>query len=115
MSTIWGNTDGCADKYCCENELYLLLMLAHAYNITIDRGVGAPVHGREVYYGLNATYKWLISMLMKTVQLPGAADYVSHMTINTSTAKTDIVLARECQKIFQTQHEHMAYWIRAST
>ena len=62
----------CSDRYFCVTALYLISMLAHSYNIINDLGVGAPVHGREVYYGLNATYKWLISMLMKTVQLPGA-------------------------------------------
>ena len=34
-------------------------------------------------------------MLIKTVQLPGAAAYVSQMTMNISTANKDISLARE--------------------
>ena len=50
-------------------------MLAHACNIIIDRGVGAPGHGREVVDVLNATDKKYISMLMTTVQLPGASAY----------------------------------------
>ena len=45
-STIWENTDGRAEQYCCTTVLYLLSMLAYAYNIIIDRGVGSPVHGR---------------------------------------------------------------------
>ena len=72
---IWENTDGCTDQYCCATALYLLSMLAHAYNIIIDCGVGAPVNDREVVDGLNYTYKQLFSMVKTTVQLPVAADY----------------------------------------
>ena len=39
-------------------------MLPHAYNIAIDRGVGAPVHGKYVVYDLNASEKRFISMLI---------------------------------------------------
>ena len=42
MSTIWENSDGCVEKYCCATALYLLSMLAHVYNIMIGCGVGAP-------------------------------------------------------------------------
>ena len=40
------NTDGCAEQYICEPDIYLLSMLAHIYNIIIDCGVGVPVHRR---------------------------------------------------------------------
>ena len=52
-------------------------MLAHVYNIIIDRGVEAPGHGQKVVYGLNFTEKLLLLMLMKTVKLPGEAAYDS--------------------------------------
>ena len=35
---------------------------------------------------------------MRTVKLPGAEDYDSHMEMHTSTTNTDISLARESQK-----------------
>ena len=53
MINIWENTDGCADQYQCVTVLYLLSMLAHAYNIITDCGVGSPGHGIEVVDGLN--------------------------------------------------------------
>ena len=37
-------------------------------------------------------------MLMTTFQLHGSADYDSHMSINTSTAIKDAIIAREFQK-----------------
>ena len=37
-------------------------------------------------------------MSMKTMQLPGVADYDSHMEMHTSTANADIILAREFKR-----------------
>ena len=54
-STIWDNTDKCAEQYRCVTALYLISMLSHSYNILFDRGVGSPVHGIYVVDGLNAT------------------------------------------------------------
>ena len=56
-STIWENTDGCAEQYKCTTALYLLSILSHAYNIVIDSGVGAPGHGKDIVDGLNAADK----------------------------------------------------------
>ena len=58
-------------------------MFAHEYNIIIDSGVGAPVHDREVVGGFNAKNKRFLSMLMKTVQLPGVAEYDTQMAVHT--------------------------------
>ena len=104
--TIWENTDGRADQYRSATALYLLSMLAHTYNIIIDSGVGASGHGIKVVDGLNANDRQFLSMLMKTVQLPDAADYDSHMEIYTSTANTDIGLARELQKLSYPTQAH---------
>ena len=71
MSNVWKNTNGCTKKYWCATAIYLLSILEHAYNITIDRGVGETGHGRGVVDGLNATNFIIISMLMKNLQLPG--------------------------------------------
>ena len=78
--------------------IYLLSMLANAYNIIINHGVGSTGHGREVVDGLDATDKKCLSMLMKNVQLPGASDYDSQMEIYTSTTNTNITLEMEFQK-----------------
>ena len=75
MINIWENKDGCVEKYLCVTALYLLSILTYEYNIIIDGVVGETGHEREVFDGLNATYKSFISMLMITIQLPGAEDY----------------------------------------
>ena len=78
--------------------LYLLSILAHAYNIIIGGGVGSLGNGREFVDGMNATEKYFLSKLMTTVQLTNTAAYDSHMVIHTSTANTDICLERKFQK-----------------
>ena len=115
MSTIWENTDGCADQYLYTTALYLLSMLAHAYNFIIDHVVGAPGHEKEVLDVLNANEKRFISMLMATVKLTGSTDYDSYMAMYPSTTNTDIILAREIKNILKchmqqlsSQHSHFA-------
>ena len=52
-------------------------MLSHVYNVIIYFVVGSPVHGKKVADGFNSTEKWLLSMLITTVQLPGRAAFDS--------------------------------------
>ena len=46
LSTIWENTDGCAEQYICASALYLISVMSHCYSIIIDRGISAPGHGK---------------------------------------------------------------------
>ena len=55
-------------------------MLYHAYTILIDRGVGAPEHGKDVVDSLRVTDKMFLIMLMTTVKLPGEATNNSQMS-----------------------------------
>ena len=36
LSTIWENTDGCAEQYRCAFALYLISVLSQCYSIIID-------------------------------------------------------------------------------
>ena len=49
-----------------------LSMLLHAYQITIDRAVGAPGHGKDVVDGLNAVDKNYLFKLMSRIKVPEA-------------------------------------------
>ena len=82
-------------------------MLSHVYNIVIRSGVGVHRHGKDVVYGLNATGKSFLLVLMTTVQFPGAATSNSQITMHTSISNTDISIAGVFQKMFQTQHMRM--------
>ena len=57
LSTIWENTDGCADQYICASALYLMSVLSQCYSIIIDQDISAPGHEKEVVGGLNVIYK----------------------------------------------------------
>ena len=57
LSTIWENTDGCAEQYICDSALYLMSVMSQTYYIIIDRGISAPGHGKEVVDGINAVDK----------------------------------------------------------
>ena len=57
LSTIWENTDGCAEQYRCASSLYLMSVMSQCYYIIIDQGISAPGHGKEVRDGLNAVDK----------------------------------------------------------
>ena len=82
-SSIWENKYLCDEKYRYETALYLLSMLSHVYNIVIYRGVGAPGHGKYVVDGFNVNVKKFFTMLMTSVQLPGAATNGSKMLMHT--------------------------------
>ena len=64
LSTIWGNTDGCAEQYICAYALYLMSIMSQCYSIIIDQGISAPENGKEVVYGLNAVDKGYIYQFM---------------------------------------------------
>ena len=46
LSTIWENTDGCAEQYRCAFALYLMSVMSQTYSIIIDRGISESRHGK---------------------------------------------------------------------
>ena len=56
-STLYCNTDGAAKQYRCANALCYLSFLSAKYDISIDRAIGAPGHGKDIVDGLNAVDK----------------------------------------------------------
>ena len=71
LSTIWENTDGCAEQYRCATTLYLISMFSRAFSVIIYRGISTPGHGIEVVDGLNDIYKRFLFQSISTLQLPG--------------------------------------------
>ena len=89
MSTLWEDTDGCANKYRCALTIYLMTVLSSSYGIIMDRAMNAPGHGKNVVDGLNATEKHYLKggkeLMVKLASnnttniemLPSASKYVS--------------------------------------
>ena len=67
LISIWENKYSCADHYGRDAEIQLLSILTQSFNVTIDRGISAPEHGREAVYGLNYTDKRFIYHLVSPV------------------------------------------------
>ena len=104
MSTIWENTDGCAEQYRCASALYLMSFLFQCYAIIIYRGISAPDHGKEVIDGINAIYKRYIYQLVSNVQLPGSKTFYSQILIHSWAQNNDVSLAKQFQKHMYKEH-----------
>eukprot|EP00957_Ditylum_brightwellii_P135828 10360457-Ditylum_brightwellii.AAC.1 len=82
VSTIWEEMDGCTKQYRCATACYLLFYISMEFNIVIDHAVGAPGHGKDVVYGLNAVDKAYLNKMMFRINNPGskhtAKDMMAH-------------------------------------
>ena len=87
LSTIYGNTDGCAEQYRCTSALYLMSVMSQYYSIIIDRGISGPGQCKEVVDGLNSVDKRYICQLMYNIQLPGSNIIDSQMQMYTGNQK----------------------------
>ena len=83
LSTIWENTDGCAEQYICASALYLMSVMSQCYLVITYRGISTPGHGKEVVYGLNDVDNCYIYQLMSNFQLPRSNIFDSQMQIHT--------------------------------
>ena len=89
MSTLWEDTNGCAKKYRCALDIYLMLVISSSYGIIIYRAINSPGHGNNVVDGLNATEKRYLKEQMECIgklainntsnigMIPSASKYVS--------------------------------------
>ena len=104
LSTIWENTDGCAEQYRCASALYLMSVMSQTYSLIIDRVISAPGYGKEVVDLLNSVDKRYIYQLMSKVQLPGSIIFDSQIKMHTGTENKDVSLAREFKDHLEGKH-----------
>ena len=64
LTTMWDPTDGCANPYIFASAVYLLSCLALEFSIVVDKSVGAPGHGIDVFDGMNDRYKRMLKLEM---------------------------------------------------
>ena len=87
LSTIWGNTDGCAKQYICASALYLISVMSQCCSVIIDRGISAPGHVKEVVGGLNDVDKHYIHKLMSNFKFPVSVRFDSQIKMHIGTKK----------------------------
>ena len=68
-STIWDDTDKYNKQYRCAKDLYLLSALETQFDITIDRMVDTPRHGKDVVDGINEQDKVYLRKEMITTDV----------------------------------------------
>ena len=73
-------------------------VMSQYYSVTIDQGISASGHGKEVVDGLNAVYKSYIYHLVSNIKPPGSNIFDSQMQMHTGNQKYDISLAKEFQQ-----------------
>ena len=88
-STIWEHTDGCTKQYRCAKALHLLSYLATEFEITIDRQIDAPGHGKDVVDGLNAKDKVYLRKAMITADKPNTTDSADNNKLKMDPAVVD--------------------------
>ena len=57
LSTVWEDTNGCANQYRCDLDIYLMTVLSYSYVIIMDSAISAPVRGNNSVGIINATGK----------------------------------------------------------
>ena len=105
-----------AEKYRCATALYLSSMLAHAYNIIIDRGVGAPGHIREVVDGFNATKLFCFTSSIEGIALEhfSASHHPSPLLESDHVSRHEVIhyyLSDVSKKYAATTSEHSKHII----
>ena len=69
-------------------------VMSQCYSIIIDRGIGAPGHGKEFVDGLNAVDKRKIYQLISTIKLPRSNIFDSQMQMHTAKKNNDVTSAK---------------------
>ena len=54
LTTMCYHMDGCAKQQRCAYDIYLLSCISLGIFIIIDRALGASIHGKYVFGGMNA-------------------------------------------------------------
>ena len=106
MSTIWENTDGCAEIYICASALYLISVISQCYSVIIDWFISAYGHGKEVVDELNAVDKLYIYIyqLMFNVQIPVSNRFGLQIQIHTINQNNYVSLVKIFQHHLTKEH-----------
>ena len=99
LSTIWENTDGCAEQYICASSIYLMSFLSQSHSIIIDRGISAPGNGKELVDGPNSVDKRYMYQLMYNIQIPGSRTFYSQILMHYCIPKMMSVWPNNSKKI----------------
>jgi hypothetical protein len=101
--TVYNATDGCGKQYHSAMTLYLLSLIATDFDLTIDRAIGAPGHGKDIVDSLNATNKMYLKKEMCMIGTPKSNDTQKRMEAHSMTETAALSLVEECAQICSRQ------------
>jgi hypothetical protein len=76
----------------------LLSLIATEFDLTFDRAIGAPGHGKDIVDGLNATDKMYLKQ-MRMIGTPESNDTQKQMEAHSMTETASLSLAEECARL----------------
>jgi hypothetical protein len=97
--TVYNATDGCGKQYRSAMTLYLLSLIATEFDLTIDRTIGAPGHGKDIVDSLNVTNKMYLKKQMCMIGMPESNDTQKRMEANSMTETAALSLVEECAQL----------------
>ena len=74
MSTVWEDTDACANQYMYALDVDLMTVLSYSYGVIMDCVINEPGHVNNVADGLNATDKHHLKENMEILGKLGTND-----------------------------------------
>jgi hypothetical protein len=89
-------TDGCGKQYRSATTLFLLSLIATEFDLTFDRAIGAPGHGKDIVDGLNVTDKMSLQKQMCMIGTPESNDTQKRMEAHSMMETASLSLAEEC-------------------
>jgi hypothetical protein len=100
QTTMWNDMYGCRKQYRCTKAYWLLSHLgASKYDMTFDRAIGAPSHGKDVIDGINATDKQYLAGSMCLVGTPEANNADKRIAAQSMVEMVSKSLADECVQL----------------
>jgi hypothetical protein len=109
QTTMWDETDGCGkQQYRCAKAYWLLSHLSAKYDMTIDHAVGAPLHGKDILDGINATDKQYLAACMCLICTPEANDGEKRMAAQSMVETASKVLQMNVHGFALLTQDHKA-------
>ena len=99
MSTVWEDTDGCANQYMRALDKYLMTVLSSSYDIIMDRAINAPGYVNNVVDGINATEKRHLKEKMELIGKSGSNDTTNIGILPSASKDASIKFAYQCLNI----------------
>ena len=85
-------------------------MLSTKYNISIDRAIGAPGHGKDLVYGLNAVDKHYLKKNMRITKKPDEISLdIKKINVHTVFNKETISIAKESARILRLDRTYGSF------